>query len=80
MPFASPSVPVVLRSFDAVPDAAILRLPSVLHLTGLSRTTIWRRCRERNFPKPIRLGTTRAIGWRAGDIRHWLAALDKQVV
>ena len=79
MPFVPPSVPVALTSFDAVPDAAILRLPSVLHLTGLSRTTIWRRCRERNFPRPIQLGATRAIGWRVGDLRRWLAALDTQV-
>ena len=43
----------------------ILRVPEVMEITGLSRTTIWRRDREGSFSQPIRLGGegTRAIGW-----------------
>ena len=65
--------------FESLPDQAIVRLPVVLDLTGLSRPTIWRRSADGSFPKPLKLGATRAIGWRAGDVRRWLAALDKQV-
>ena len=34
----------------------ILRVKSVLAATGLSRTTLWRRIRSGDFPRPLRLG------------------------
>ena len=56
----------------------ILRLPEVQELTGLSRTTIWRRERDGSFPKSIRLGgeRTRAMGWREQDIYNWIDGLS----
>ena len=55
----------------------ILRVPEVMEITGLSRTTIWRRDREGSFPRPIRLGGegTRAIGWWDQDIYDWFDSL-----
>ena len=52
----------------------IVRLSDVLEMTGLSRTTIWRRERDGSFPKSIRLGGpgTRAMGWREQDIHDWI--------
>ena len=52
----------------------ILRTPEVVRLTGLSKTTIWRRVRSGDFPKPLKLGSlgTRSIGWREGDVKSWL--------
>ena len=54
----------------------ILRVGRVVHITGLSRTTIWRRVRDGQFPPPIRLGGpgSRATGWRAADVKRWLDA------
>ena len=49
----------------------ILRLPSVLEVTGLSRTTVWRMVKRDNFPAPIKLGQ-RAVGWRASEIEAWI--------
>ena len=49
----------------------ILRLPKVLELTGLSRTSIWRQIDAGTFPKSVKLGP-RAVGWRASDIYGWL--------
>ena len=56
----------------------IVRLPEVMELTGLSRTTIWRRERDGSFPLPIRLGGehTRAMGWREQDIYDWIDGLS----
>ena len=56
----------------------VVRLPEVLEITGLSRTTIWRRERDGSFPRPIRLGSenTRAIGWREEDIYDWIDGLS----
>ncbi len=52
----------------------ILRTPEVVRVTGLSKTTIWRRVRSGDFPAPIRLGglAARSVGWREGEIEHWI--------
>ena len=49
----------------------ILRLPAVKEQTGLSRSTIYLRIKNGNFPKPISLGD-RAVGWLEKDIEDWL--------
>ena len=56
----------------------VVRLPEALEITGLSRTTIWRRERDGSFPPPIRLGGehTRAVGWREQDIYDWIDNLS----
>lgn len=51
---------------------AILRLPAVKARTGLSRSTIYLRAGQGEFPKPISLGA-RAVGWLEADIEAWLA-------
>lgn len=50
----------------------ILRLPSVKARTGLSRSTIYLRISEGDFPKPVSLGG-RAVGWIEAEINDWLA-------
>jgi prophage regulatory protein len=53
----------------------ILRLPAVRARTGLSRSTIYLRILEGNFPRPISLGV-RAVGWVESEIDDWL---DQQI-
>ena len=53
----------------------ILRLPAVMVKTGLSRSTIYLRISQDNFPKPISLGG-RAVGWIQAEIDDWL---DRQI-
>lgn len=49
----------------------ILRLPTVMGRTGLSRSTIYLRIKEGAFPKPVNLGA-RAVGWVEAEIQEWL--------
>ncbi len=51
----------------------MLRAPGVMALTGLSRTTLWRRVRAGTFPAPVELGAN-SIGWPASEISVWLKA------
>lgn len=51
---------------------AILRLPLVKARTGLSRSTIYLRIAEGNFPAPVSLGG-RAVGWIEAEVNDWLA-------
>lgn len=60
------------RDINSLPPEAILRLPEVITLVGLSRASIYSRASQRTFPSPIKL-TAHASGWRLGDIRAWLA-------
>jgi len=49
----------------------ILRLPVVKERTGLSRSTIYLRMANNEFPAPISLGG-RSVGWLEKDIHEWL--------
>jgi prophage regulatory protein len=51
----------------------ILRLPSVIASTGLSRSTIYLRITQGVFPKSVSLGA-RAVGWPASEIAALNAA------
>jgi prophage regulatory protein len=50
-----------------------LRLPSVLSVTGLGRSTIYRLIADGCFPRPVRLAS-RAVAWRQADIAEWTIA------
>lgn len=52
-----------------------LRLPTVKNRTGLSRSTIYLRIAEGDFPKPIPLGG-RAVGWLEAEVNEWI---EKQI-
>jgi len=52
----------------------IYRLPEVMSLTGLSRSSIYLRISEQAFPKPIKLGR-RAIGWPEDSLIAWQAEI-----
>ena len=54
----------------------ILRQPAVTDRIGMSRTTLWRRIREGEFPVPVRLGKN-AVGWLESDVENWIASLTK---
>lgn len=51
----------------------ILRLPQVKARTGLSRSTIYLRIAQGSFPRPIRLGGPRAVGWIEAQVEGWIA-------
>lgn len=51
----------------------ILRRKQVEAATGLSRSTIYQRIKDKTFPPAVQLGP-RAVGWRAGDIDAFLAS------
>jgi prophage regulatory protein len=48
----------------------LARLPVVLKVTGLGRSTIYRWIAEGSFPAPVRLGR-RAVAWRWSDLDRW---------
>lgn len=52
----------------------IYRLPDVMMMTGLSRSSIYLRISTNEFPKPIKIGR-RAVGWPEESIIAWQARM-----
>lgn len=49
----------------------ILKLPEVMAMTALSRSSIYAFIQQNTFPKPIPLGK-RAVGWPEGEVLEWI--------
>jgi prophage regulatory protein len=54
----------------------LLRLASVIEVTGLSRSTIYRMMDAGQFPRPLRLGPG-SVGWRTSAIVGWVDGLEQ---
>lgn len=52
----------------------ILRLPEVLAMFGVSRTTLYRGIKDFRFPAGVPIGV-RAVGWRNSDLQRHIASL-----
>ena len=44
-----------------------LRLPQILEIIPVSKSTWWQGCKDGRFPKPVKLGPKTTV-WRAEDI------------
>lgn len=53
---------------------AILRLPAVVKMSGLSRPTIYRRMNDGSFPRAVHL-SERSRGWRESEVQQWIRSL-----
>lgn len=58
---------------DGDVSALLLRIGSVVRVTGLGRSTIYRLVARDEFPPPVRL-TRRAVAWRRSDLERWTNA------
>lgn len=51
----------------------IERLKAVLHRTGFSRSTLYQRIANNEFPRSINLGGGgRSVGWLASEVTAWI--------
>lgn len=58
-------------------ERAVLRLPQVLPLVGLSKSTLYHYVQHGLFPAPLKLGI-RASGWLAEEVNQWVAERAKE--
>lgn len=52
-------------------QTTILRIPEVKKRTGLSRSSIYLKIQQGDFPRSISLGA-KAVGWLESDVQAWL--------
>ena len=65
-----------LTSFEALPNTAFVRQPTVKLLYACSAPTVWRWVKKGLIPKPHRIGGTTV--WSVGDLRESLAAIKEK--
>lgn len=53
----------------------LLRLPQVLDLVPLGKSTIWKMVAEQRFPAPLKL-SSRCTVWKERDVRDWIDSLS----
>lgn len=59
------------RGRSGATSPSLVRLPGVIRMTGLGRSTIYRMITKKQFPSPIRL-SIRAVAWRQSDLADWI--------
>jgi len=52
-------------------ENGFLRLPQILELLPISKSSWWAGCKSGRYPKPVKLGP-RTTAWRASDINALL--------
>lgn len=45
-----------------------------MHLTGLGRSTIYRKVGDTTFPAPVRVGPA-SVRWKLSELNAWIARL-----
>lgn len=75
-PPAQPSTTSASTYAAILRSARLLRLPPVMALTGLGRSSIYAGMRAGTFPGSVRL-STRAVAWREAEVLEWCAARAK---
>lgn len=59
-----------------LPDVGFVRLPTILQIIPVSKSTWWAKVRAGEFPKPVKLACN-ATAWRSEDIRLLIQALEE---
>jgi len=57
-----------------LPEVGFLRLPKVLEIVPVSKSTWWAGVREGRYPQPVKLSPN-TTAWRASDIRELVERL-----
>lgn len=65
--------------FQDLPDEALIRLRQMLelHVVPYSASTLWRQCKSKNFPRPIKVSAG-VTAWRVGDIRQHFSEIERK--
>jgi len=62
---------------ELLEEMGLLRLPEVLKIFPVSRSSWWSGISGGRFPKPVKLGP-RAVAWRARDIKNLLERITSE--
>lgn len=61
-----------MQQTKTTPTERFLRLGDVLERTALSRSTIYKKIQDGEFPSPVKVGL-RAARWKETAVSQWMA-------
>ncbi|ASL93809.1 DNA-binding protein [Serratia marcescens] len=53
-------------------NSRLIRLPDVLMITGLKRSTVYQKMKSDKFPKSVSIGE-RSVAWVESEINGWVS-------
>ncbi len=68
-----------MKNYPSIPTTGFMRLPAVLAVIPVSKSTWWAGVKSGRFPKSIKMGE-RITVWKAEDIRQLIESLDTLAV
>ncbi|MEH6477403.1 MAG: AlpA family phage regulatory protein [Sneathiella sp.] len=60
---------------SSLPEVGFIRLPGILKIFPVSKSTWWAGVKEGKYPKPVKLGP-KITAWRVNDIRKLIASKE----
>jgi predicted DNA-binding transcriptional regulator AlpA len=66
-----------MRTIKELPQNGFVRLPTVLAVFPVSKSTWWAGIKEGKFPQPVKL-TQRTTAWRVEDIKALINASSQK--
>lgn len=72
--FSTGALPLVLQLLQS---AGFLRISHVEALVGMKKSTIYKRCSDGTFPRPLKLSNRMNV-WRAADVLAWISEQSQQ--
>lgn len=59
---------------EDIANLRMMKVNEVTYLTGLSKSSLYQKIRNKEFPAPIKLGK-RSVAWRVAEIQSYLENL-----
>ena len=72
LPIGAGELPEQRPSGVTLPGEGLVKLPTVLAVFPVGRSTWWAGVKEGRYPRPVRIGA-RSCGWRVPEIRQLIA-------
>lgn len=57
-----------------LPETGLVRLPQILAVIPVGKSTWWKGVKEHRYPQPVRHLGSRITAWRVEDIRNLISA------
>ncbi len=65
-----------MKQHSTLPETGFVRLPAILKVYPVGKSTWWAGVKSGRFPQPVKLGP-RTTAWRVEDIRELIATLGQ---
>jgi predicted DNA-binding transcriptional regulator AlpA len=60
-----------MNNYNHLPETGFVRLPVVLSVIPISKSSLYAGIKEGRYPAPVKL-SERTSAWRVEDIRNWI--------